>query len=74
MDVSADWTPSLPCRWNGRWSARHSQVKHLYFKKNAGKKPDVDVVFDGIVFGGDLKFLESCGASFRSTASAIHRS
>src|SRR5207237_148828 len=31
---------------------------HLLFAKESGKKPDVDVVFGGITFGGPLAFLE----------------
>lgn len=32
---------------------------HLFFAKESGKKPDVDVVFGGISFGGPLAFLET---------------
>ena len=32
---------------------------HISFAMTAGKKPDVDVVFNGITFGGPLAFLET---------------
>jgi len=32
---------------------------HMQFQSLAGQKPDVDVVFSNIYFGGDLKFVET---------------
>jgi hypothetical protein len=35
------------------------KFEHIQIKKDAGKKIDVDVVFDRIHFGGELKFIET---------------
>jgi hypothetical protein len=36
-----------------------AKFKRFVLKRDAGKKPDVDIIFDGLVFGGKLAFVET---------------